>query len=80
MAVADGLALRSGLFSLADVSIQPAIKSGSIYNCGRMVMLGGVVVVVSKAYVLISDDSPITRSQKEPRGPAPPCGASSRHS
>ena len=34
-------------------------------------MLGGGVVV-AKAYVLIVMIPPITRSQKEPRGPAPP--------
>ena len=31
---------------------------GSIFNCGRMVMLGGVVVVLSKAYVLSGDGPP----------------------
>ena len=67
--------------SRLDVSIQPAIRAGSIFNCGRMVMLGGVVLVVSvAARFLIVMIPPITRSQKEPRGPAPPCGASSRHS
>ena len=56
---------------------------GSIFNCGRMVMLGGVVVVLSKAYVLSGDGPPSLRSLKRNvEAPLPPCGASSssRHS
>ena len=53
MAVLTGWPCGRGSFSLAeaDVSIQPAIRAGSIFNCGRMVMLGRVVLVVSVAYV-----------------------------
>ena len=74
---ADGLALRSGLFSLAeadvslaeaDVSIQP-----TIFNCGQMLMLGGVVLIVSVAYVLSGDGPPSPRSLKRNlEAPLPP--------
>ena len=46
---------------------------GSIFNCVRMVMLGGVVLVISKAYVLMVMVPPITVPPKrEPEKPRPP--------